>query len=49
MNNYHTPATTGQATDYNTLSDSRYEAYRTAIVEQSRRLAVVVGESLIFK
>jgi hypothetical protein len=49
MNNYHSPATTGQPRDDNALSDSRYEAYRTAIVEQSRRLAVLVGESLTFK
>jgi hypothetical protein len=49
MNNYHTPATTGQPRDDNVISDSRYEAYRTAIVEQSRRLAVVVGESLTLK
>jgi hypothetical protein len=49
MNNYHSPGVTGQPRDDNAISDSRYEAYRTAIVQQSVNLAKVVGESLIFK
>ncbi|WP_231638138.1 hypothetical protein [Piscinibacter sakaiensis] len=49
MNNYHSQAITGQPRNDNAITDSRYEAYRTAIVGQTKNLLVVVGNSLIFK
>jgi len=49
MNNYHSPAATGEPRNDNAITDSRYEAYRTAIVAQTRNLLVVIGNSLIFK
>ena len=48
MNNYLGPTTGGVRND-NAITDSRYEAYRTAIVAQTRNLLVVIGNSLIFK
>lgn len=48
MNNY-LGATTGGVRNDNAITDSRYEAYRTAIVAQTRNLLVVVGNSLVFK
>ena len=35
--------------DDNAITDSRFEAYRTAIVEQGKNLLVVIGNSLIYK
>lgn len=49
MNNFFngTQQAGGFARDDNSYTDARFEAYRAAIVEQSKRLAVIVGESLI--
>ncbi|MEI2418107.1 hypothetical protein V8Z80_18150 [Orrella sp. JC864] len=49
MNNFYngTAAAGGYPRDDNSYTDARFEAYRTAIVEQSKKLAIVVGESLV--
>lgn len=51
MNNYFggTPATAGGTRNDNAITDARYEAYRTAIVAQTKALLVEVGNSLIFR
>ena len=49
MNNFNTPATTGQPRDDNAITDARFEAYRTAIVQQTTNLLLSVGNSLTFK
>jgi len=51
MNNYFggTPTTAGGTRNDNAMTDARYEAYRTAIVAQTRNLIVVIGNSLVFK
>lgn len=51
MNHYFTgrAETGGGARDNNAITDARYEAYRTAIVGQTRNLLLVVGNSLIYK
>ncbi len=48
MNNYYTgvPASGGGARNDNAISDARYEAYRSAIVAQTRALLVGVGNAL---
>ncbi|ORE28946.1 hypothetical protein [Pseudomonas aeruginosa] len=48
MNNYYTgvPASGGGARNDNAISDARYEAYRSAIVAQTRVLLVGVGNAL---
>ncbi|MFS2053479.1 hypothetical protein ACEN8K_32025, partial [Variovorax sp. CT11-76] len=48
MTNFYTAAT-GGVRDDNAMSDARFEAYRTAIVAQGKRLLVAVGNSLIYK
>ena len=48
MTNFFTPATGGPRDD-NAITDARFEAYRTAIVAQTKALLVVVGNSLSFK
>lgn len=48
MNNYNTPTTTGLPRDDNAITDARFEAYRTAIVQQTANLLRVVGNSLVF-
>ena len=49
MNNFYngTAGAGGFPRDDNSYTDARFEAYRTAIVEQSKRLAIGVGESLL--
>ncbi len=51
MNNYFggTPATAGGTRNDNAMTDARYEAYRTAIVGQTKALLVEVGNSLIYR
>jgi hypothetical protein len=49
MNNFHNPAITGQPRDDNAITDARFEAYRTAIVQQTTNLLLAVGTSLTFK
>ncbi len=51
MNNYFggTPATAGGVRNDNAITDARYEAYRTAIVAQTKALVVEVGNSLIYR
>jgi len=44
-----TEATGGGARDDNAVSDARFEAYRTAIVAQTKKLLLVVGNTLIYK
>jgi hypothetical protein len=44
-----TPAAGGGVRDDNAMTDARFEAYRTAIVAQSKKLLVVIGNSLIYK
>lgn len=46
MNNYFN-ATIGGVRNDNAISDGRYEQYRTAIVQQTKNLMLVVGESLV--
>ncbi len=48
MNNYYTgTGAIGGTRNDNAISDERYEQYRTAIVQQTKNLLVVVGESLV--
>jgi len=44
-----TVTTGGGARDDNAVSDARFEAYRTAIVAQTKNLLLVVGNTLIYK
>ncbi len=47
MTNFYTAATGGTRDD-NAITDGRFEAYRTAIVAQAKKLVVTVGESLMY-
>lgn len=48
MNNYYTgTGAIGGTRNDNAISDGRYEQYRTAIVQQTKNLMVVVGQSLV--
>ncbi|WP_198299089.1 hypothetical protein [Bordetella genomosp. 13] len=49
MNNFYngTAAAGGFPRDDNSYTDARFEAYRTAIVEQSKKLAIAVGEAML--
>lgn len=51
MNNYFggTPATAGGTRNDNAITDARYEAYRTAIVAQTRALLLEVGNTLVYR
>ncbi len=51
MNNYFggTPTTAGGTRNDNAITDARYEAYRTAIVGQTKALLVEVGNTLIYR
>jgi hypothetical protein len=51
MNNYFlgTPASGGGVRNDNAITDARYEAYRTAIVQQTKNLLVEIGDSLVYK
>ncbi len=51
LNNFlgGTPTTAGGARDDSAISDTRFEAYRTAIVAQGEKLVAVVGNSLAFR
>jgi len=51
MTNFFTgnPASGGGTRDDNAMTDARFEAYRTAIVAQTRNLLKVVGNNLIYK
>ena len=44
-----TPATGDGIRDDNAITDARFEAYRTAIVAQTKALLLVIGNSLMFK
>ncbi|MEF7616751.1 hypothetical protein V4F39_22745 [Aquincola sp. MAHUQ-54] len=48
MNNYYGGAVGGTRND-NAMTDGRFEAYRTAIVAQTKALLTVVGNSLIYR
>jgi len=45
MTNFFTAAT-GGVPDDNAMTDARFEAYRTAIVAQTKKLLVVIGNNL---
>jgi hypothetical protein len=49
MTNFFGNGGTPGARDDNAITDARFEAYRTAIVQQTRNLLVVVGNSLTLK
>ncbi|WP_027017171.1 hypothetical protein [Comamonas composti] len=51
MNNYFggTPTTAGGTRNDNAITDARYEAYRTAIVTQTKALLIEAGNSLTYR
>ncbi|NUZ04548.1 hypothetical protein HQN59_02130 [Schlegelella sp. ID0723] len=44
-----TTATGGGTRNDNAITDARFEAYRTAIVQQTKNLLVIIGNSLTFR